>query len=166
MLCIDPDDLMRSPVFSTCAQWLDFSENEADVRYNSGLVLEGTSSSCCSSASSTVRDLYLVRSGADVSSRSQTVEVDGRDPTRHPFRSLVIGGNGSYVPFPSHSFVTYLGPQVYMLLLDCRSVLCELSATLRRLDLSISERSARKTRSAARTSTMQCLTGSGDCLHR
>ena len=42
--------------------------------------------------------------------------------TRHPFRSLVIGGDGAFVPFPSHSFVTYLGPHVSMLLLDCRSV--------------------------------------------
>ena len=51
-----------------------------------------------------------------------SVEVDGTNTLRHPFRSLVIGGGGAFVPFPSHSFVTYLGPQVYMLLLDCRLV--------------------------------------------
>lgn len=49
------------------------------------------------------------------------VEVDGRDAARHPFKSVVIGGDGPFVPYPSHSFVSYLGPQVYMLLLDCRA---------------------------------------------
>ncbi|KAI0781344.1 hypothetical protein BD413DRAFT_27799 [Trametes elegans] len=49
------------------------------------------------------------------------VEVDGIDDRHHPFKSLVIGGPGPYVPFPSHSFLTWLGPQVHMLLLDCRA---------------------------------------------
>lgn len=53
---------------------------------------------------------------------ASAVDVDGTDTSRHPFRSLVIGGGGAFVPFPSHSFVAYLGPQVYMLLLDCRLV--------------------------------------------
>lgn len=52
------------------------------------------------------------------------VEVDGLDVRRHPFRSLIIGSEGPYVPFPSHSVLTYLGPQVSMLLLDCRFVSC------------------------------------------
>ncbi|KAI0086636.1 hypothetical protein BDY19DRAFT_986462 [Irpex rosettiformis] len=49
------------------------------------------------------------------------LETDGVDIARHPFRSLIIGGRGPFIPFPSHSFLTYLGPQVYMLLLDCRA---------------------------------------------
>jgi len=49
------------------------------------------------------------------------VDVDGRDDRRHPFQSLIIGADGPYIPFPSHSFLTYLGPQVWMLLLDCRA---------------------------------------------
>jgi hypothetical protein len=51
------------------------------------------------------------------------VEVDGLDdrPGKHSNKSLIIGGNGPYVPFPSHSFLVYLGPQVHMLLLDCRA---------------------------------------------
>ena len=49
------------------------------------------------------------------------MEVDGRDAAQHPFKSVVIGGDGPYVPFPSHLFVSYLGPQVHMLLLDCRA---------------------------------------------
>lgn len=56
-------------------------------------------------------------------SYSSLVEVDGSDDKRHPFRSLIIGNMGPYVPFPSHSFLSYLGPQVYILLLDCRYVL-------------------------------------------
>ncbi|KAI0691176.1 hypothetical protein BC835DRAFT_1407314 [Cytidiella melzeri] len=49
------------------------------------------------------------------------VETDGLDVWRHPFRSLIIGGPGPFIPFPSHSFLSYLGPQVYILLLDCRA---------------------------------------------
>ncbi|KAH9857680.1 hypothetical protein C2E23DRAFT_286396 [Lenzites betulinus] len=49
------------------------------------------------------------------------IEVDGVDDLRHPFKSLIIGGNGPYVPFPSHSFLSWLGPQVHILLLDCRA---------------------------------------------
>ncbi|PCH38463.1 hypothetical protein WOLCODRAFT_66563 [Wolfiporia cocos MD-104 SS10] len=49
------------------------------------------------------------------------VDVDGRDDKHHPFKSLVIGADGPFVKFPSHSFVSYLGPQIYMLLLDCRA---------------------------------------------
>lgn len=35
--------------------------------------------------------------------------------------SLLLGGMGPYIPFRTHSFLTYLGPQVSMLLLDCRA---------------------------------------------
>ncbi|EMD34460.1 hypothetical protein CERSUDRAFT_97712 [Gelatoporia subvermispora B] len=49
------------------------------------------------------------------------VEIDGLDDLRHPFKSLIIGGNGPFIPFPSHSFLAYLGPQTHMLLLDCRA---------------------------------------------
>ncbi|KAI0350240.1 hypothetical protein OH77DRAFT_1431241 [Trametes cingulata] len=49
------------------------------------------------------------------------IEVDGIDDRHHPFKSLIIGGPGPYIPFPSHSFLTWLGPQVHMVLLDCRA---------------------------------------------
>ncbi|KAI0329832.1 hypothetical protein GY45DRAFT_827575 [Cubamyces sp. BRFM 1775] len=49
------------------------------------------------------------------------VEVDGIDDRHHPFKSLIIGGPGPYVPYPSHSFLASLGPQVAILLLDCRA---------------------------------------------
>lgn len=49
------------------------------------------------------------------------IEVDGTDDQKHPFKSLIIGQLGPYIPFPSHSFLSYLGPQVYILLLDCRA---------------------------------------------
>ena len=39
----------------------------------------------------------------------------------NPFRSYVIGGPGAYIPYPTHSILTYLGPQQYMLLIDCRA---------------------------------------------
>ncbi|KII89007.1 hypothetical protein PLICRDRAFT_53502 [Plicaturopsis crispa FD-325 SS-3] len=49
------------------------------------------------------------------------VEVDGLDDKRHCNKSLIIGSDGPYVPFPSHSFLASLGPQTAILLLDCRA---------------------------------------------
>ncbi|KAF8162955.1 hypothetical protein B0H34DRAFT_301294 [Crassisporium funariophilum] len=51
------------------------------------------------------------------------VELDGvsDQPGKHVFQSLIIGEPGPYVRYPSHSFLPRLGPQVYMLLLDCRA---------------------------------------------
>jgi len=51
------------------------------------------------------------------------VELDGIDdsPGRHPFASTIIGGPGPWVPFPSHTILSYLGPQHYLLMLDCRA---------------------------------------------
>ena len=52
------------------------------------------------------------------------VDVDGVQdfPGKHVYHSLVTGEPGPYVRCPSHSFLPRLGPQVYMLLLDCRCV--------------------------------------------
>ena len=44
-------------------------------------------------------------------------------PGKHVYHSLIIGEPGPYVRYPSHSFLPRLGPQVYMLLLDCRCVI-------------------------------------------
>ncbi|KAJ7738523.1 hypothetical protein DFH07DRAFT_84470 [Mycena maculata] len=51
------------------------------------------------------------------------VDIDGLDdrPGKHSNRSLILGVNGPYIPFPSHSFLGYMGPQTYILLLDCRA---------------------------------------------
>ncbi|KAF8652731.1 hypothetical protein AX16_004230 [Volvariella volvacea WC 439] len=48
-------------------------------------------------------------------------DKDGYDDTRHFCRSLVIGGKGPYIGYPSHSFLSYMGPNVGILLLDCRA---------------------------------------------
>jgi len=50
-------------------------------------------------------------------------EVDGLNDHRgaHTFQSVIIGQRGPYVPFPSHSFLTTLGPNCHILLLDCRA---------------------------------------------
>lgn len=52
------------------------------------------------------------------------VEIDGVDdtPGKHVNRSVIFGGVGPYISLPSHSFLAYLGPQTYMLMLDCRWV--------------------------------------------
>ncbi|KAL5529110.1 hypothetical protein ACEPAG_5084 [Sanghuangporus baumii] len=51
------------------------------------------------------------------------VEVDGTDDRygAHSNKSIVIGQQAPYIPYPSHSFLSYLGPNVYILLLDCRA---------------------------------------------
>ncbi|KAH7107375.1 hypothetical protein BKA62DRAFT_683171 [Auriculariales sp. MPI-PUGE-AT-0066] len=51
------------------------------------------------------------------------VDVDGinPEPKSHIFKSTIIGGPGPYVPFPSHSVLSMLGPRLAMLLLDCRA---------------------------------------------
>ncbi|KAH9056664.1 hypothetical protein EDB87DRAFT_1202257 [Lactarius vividus] len=51
------------------------------------------------------------------------ISVDGIDdrPGAHPVKSLIIGGPGAYVPFPSHSFLTPVGPTAWLLMLDCRA---------------------------------------------
>lgn len=50
-------------------------------------------------------------------------ELDGTQPGfgHHPIRSMLIGGEGSYVPHPNHTLMTYLGPKVYLCALDCRA---------------------------------------------
>lgn len=57
----------------------------------------------------------------------QQFTVDAVDGTArgapHPNRALILGADGPWIPHPSHSLLTYLGPKVYVLLLDCRYVL-------------------------------------------
>ncbi|KIJ16745.1 hypothetical protein PAXINDRAFT_180062 [Paxillus involutus ATCC 200175] len=47
--------------------------------------------------------------------------IDGLDDRSHPFKSLILGSQGPYVGLPSHSFLAYMGPQVRILMLDCRA---------------------------------------------
>lgn len=49
--------------------------------------------------------------------------VDGTNPTpgTHPLKSLIIGAPGAWIPFPSHSLLVYLGPDVSLLAIDCRA---------------------------------------------
>ncbi|EIW72301.1 hypothetical protein TREMEDRAFT_25176 [Tremella mesenterica DSM 1558] len=51
-------------------------------------------------------------------------QIDGVNPSpnTHPIRSLIIGSSpGPWIPFPSHSLLVYLGPQVTLLAIDCRA---------------------------------------------
>ncbi|TRM61810.1 hypothetical protein BD626DRAFT_500604 [Schizophyllum amplum] len=50
-------------------------------------------------------------------------EVDGLDdtPGAHVNQSIIFGEHGPYIPYPSHSFLSWLGPQVQILMLDCRA---------------------------------------------
>jgi len=50
-------------------------------------------------------------------------EFDGTSPQigTHSSKSMIIGGEGVYIPFPNHSFLSCLGPNQYILLLDCRA---------------------------------------------
>jgi hypothetical protein len=72
--------------------------------------------------------------------------------------SLVIGGPGAYIPYPSHSFLTDMGPDQWMLMLDCRSVYWCHRFSLRVLMLYLVPNEQRH-RSAVRLSTI--VSGSG-----
>ncbi|KAF8522090.1 hypothetical protein BU17DRAFT_45307 [Hysterangium stoloniferum] len=49
--------------------------------------------------------------------------LDGKEhkPYVHTFHSTIIGGDGPWVPYRSHNILTYMGPNVWMLMLDCRA---------------------------------------------
>lgn len=47
--------------------------------------------------------------------------TDTSNPNPSPFLSLVIGGPGAFIPYPTHSLIVYLGPKQAMLLIDCRA---------------------------------------------
>ena len=82
------------------------------------LDLGDTSFSFCSNASSTVRkQSYYFNHIADSAAK---VTVDGTDDQSHVFQSVIIGDQGPYIPFPSHSILTPFGPTAWMLMLDCR----------------------------------------------
>lgn len=51
------------------------------------------------------------------------VDKDGADdtPGKNVNLSSIVGNMGPYIPFPSHSFLSYMGPNVWMLMLDCRA---------------------------------------------
>jgi hypothetical protein len=87
-----------------------------------GLAPEVIFSSFCSNASLMVcpKSLQFLRL-VDISVL-YAVEVDGLDdrPDKHSNWSLITGGHGPYIPFPSHSFLASLGPQTWILMLDCR----------------------------------------------
>lgn len=62
--------------------------------------------------------LFQMFMNDDVDNISNT---DTSNPNPSIFRSLIIGGPGAYIPFPTHSLLIWLGPKQYMLLLDCRA---------------------------------------------
>lgn len=85
-----------------------------------------------------------------------TVDVDGLDdrPGKHLNRSLILGvSNGPYIPFPSHSFLGYLGPQTYILMLDCRCVQYRLNYVSPQFISGLIVRKGKRTKYAAKRST-------------
>ena len=82
--------------------------------------LGDTFSSFCSNASSMVRKKRC--SLTCVADSAVKVSIDGRDDRNHVFQSAVIGAPGAYVPFPSHSILSPIGPTAWILMLDCRCV--------------------------------------------
>lgn len=88
--------------------------------YSPALAEGGISGTCCS-----VRRIFS-SSGDMLTLRAENFivdEVDGTSPVRseHSNKSMIIGGEGAYIPFPNHSFLSCFGPNQYILLLDCRA---------------------------------------------
>lgn len=48
------------------------------------------------------------------------VQHDGTKTEGNTNKSILFGPKGPYLPFQAHHFLTYLGPNTYMCLLDCR----------------------------------------------
>lgn len=49
-------------------------------------------------------------------------EVDGKALDKpHPNKSMIIGGDGTFIPFPNHSLLVYMGPKQWLLAIDCRA---------------------------------------------
>lgn len=50
-------------------------------------------------------------------------EIDGisDEPGKHSNKSIIIGEKAAYVQYPHMSFLSYLGPKQYILLIDCRA---------------------------------------------
>ncbi|KAG7092398.1 hypothetical protein E1B28_008755 [Marasmius oreades] len=65
----------------------------------------------------------FARANSSIPMVNMCVDLDGSDdrPGAHVNQSVIIGDQGPYVRLPSHSFLTYLGPKCYILLLDCRA---------------------------------------------
>jgi hypothetical protein len=85
----------------------------------SELDLEHITIFCSFSASFVVRLLDVVFA---LYLRHPTARVDGLDDQHHPISSLITGGPGPYIPYPSHSTLSDMGPDQWMLMLDCRCV--------------------------------------------
>jgi hypothetical protein len=56
----------------------------------------------------------------------QLFTVDGIDgtlvePGQHTFKSMIIGADGPWIPFPSHSSLHWFGAHTWLLMLDCRA---------------------------------------------
>lgn len=51
------------------------------------------------------------------------MEVDGKDDSqgKHSHLSVIIGPKGPYIPFPNQSFLAYMGPKQWLLMIDCRA---------------------------------------------
>jgi hypothetical protein len=78
------------------------------------------SSSFYFNASSTVRKQNCHPN--HIADSTAKVTVDGVDDRAHVFKSVIIGGPGAYVPYPSHSFLAPIGSTAWILMLDCRWV--------------------------------------------
>ena len=115
LLPADPEDLQQSPVFK---QWVAFINRKYFVHNAFRIGARGyffylLFQCFIHRALWTTMNL----SYADLISLA---DLDGLNDRNHMFKSLILGGQGPYIGLPSHSFLSYMGPQVRILMLDCR----------------------------------------------
>ncbi|TIC72570.1 hypothetical protein E3Q00_03843 [Wallemia mellicola] len=106
-----PDELMFSPIFNkigTCGFFWYLLFQQFTVMEVDGSRI-------------TAPHGYGEITDAQVKERERSEQLNIPTPKPHTFKSMIIGGDGVYVPFPTHNTLTYLGPKVYMLGLDCRA---------------------------------------------
>lgn len=71
------------------------------------------------------------------------IEVDGTDDKNHSNKSIIIGEKGPYIPYPNQSFLAYMGPKQWLLMIDCRAE--------RKTDLIVTKKSYEKIFNRVRT---------------
>ena len=118
----DPDDLQLSPIFRTWAPQPFHSTPHFPLQLPLRIGTRGYFFFLLFQCFINGMGRQLLLGDSTRAKLFFAVELDGIDdsPGRHPFACTIVGGPGPWVQFPSHTVLSYLGPQHYILMLDCR----------------------------------------------
>ena len=112
-----PDDLQSSPVFSAigAAGYKWFLLFQSTFSLAAGLF--GPNPPLVDSS----HHEHAVFINDDVDGATYDLATGIPSQSSHSSKSLIIGGPGAFIPYPNHSFLSCLGPKMYILMIDWRS---------------------------------------------